>query len=207
MGVLLLLTVGLILRGLRDSAAPPSPMNAARPVVASPTASPLDARTPDAAAMAGAGNSPREALPPTPAPVDASTASALPQATIATRRTTPVAPPPTRRVSLEAAAMEVSEGAFAAVITVRRSGNTRGIVSFAWRVEGSNAVRGQDFGGAAQGTARFTSGQNLRTIYVPLIDDAEREGPEAFTVSVRPTSNAAAAGEVTRTIVTINDDD
>jgi hypothetical protein len=101
----------------------------------------------------------------------------------------------------------VSEGAFAAVITLRRLGDRRGIVPVRWRIEGGSALPGRDFSGPLQGTVRLATGQTVRTVYIPLIDDEEREGPESFAVSVSPVSRAAAAGAVMRTIVTIGDDD
>jgi hypothetical protein len=114
---------------------------------------------------------------------------------------------PARRVSLDAAEVQVSEGAFAAVITLRRQGDPRGVVPVRWRIDGGTAQPGRDFAAPTQGTARFASGQTVRTLYVPLIDDHEREGPESFGVRVTPASRAAAPGAVTHAVVTINDDD
>jgi len=114
---------------------------------------------------------------------------------------------PARTVSFEAASMGVGEGAFAAVITLRRLGDRRGIVPVRWKIEGGTAEAGRDFAGPLQGRARFASGQTVRALYVPLVDDGEREGAESFTVSVSPATAMAAPGEVTRVVVTIDDDD
>jgi len=212
-GALLLLTVSLVLRGWRDSDTPPSPESSAR----------RDAVIPGAALRPGAATLPGGALTdapgtgglamtgsradPAPGVIDAPDPAAPGQSTIAAPRTAPAARRSTRQVSLDAASLEVSEGAYAAVITMHRTGDARGIVPVIWRVEGGSALHGRDFGGPLQGTARFTSGQRMRTVYIPLINDDEPEGPETFTVSVRPATRVVAAGKVTRSIVTIIDDD
>lgn len=114
---------------------------------------------------------------------------------------------PARQVTVDAASMSVGEGAFAAVIMLRRLGDRRGSVPVRWQIESGTAEHGRDFAGPLQGKARFASGQTVRTLYVPLVDDGEREGPESFTVSVRPTTATAVPGDVTRVVVTIDDDD
>lgn len=218
-GMLLLLTVGLVFRGLQRSDPPQSsgdstrgdavvagaalqPGAAAPPgALAVPLGAPTDAPVTGLSAAAGSGPA------PLPGAIDVPARTPSGQTTIDAPRSAAAVRRPTRYVSLDAVSLQVSEGAFAAVITIHRTGDLRGIVPVSWRLEGGTALPGHDFSGPLQGTARFTSGQRMRTVYIPLINDGEPEEPETFTVSLRPATRVAAPGRVIRTVVTINDDD
>ncbi len=73
-----------------------------------------------------------------------------------------------------------------------------------WGTAGGTATEGADYEGR-NGTLRFDALQTVRTVSVPLLDDALDEAPERFTVSLSNPSNAIVAdGAATGTIT---DDD
>ncbi len=73
-----------------------------------------------------------------------------------------------------------------------------------WGTAGGTATEGADYEGR-NGTLRFDALQTVRTVTVPLLDDALDEAPERFTVTLSNPSNAIVAdGAATGTIT---DDD
>lgn len=105
----------------------------------------------------------------------------------------------------DSASIVVSEGTYAAVIMLRRQGDLASPVRINWRVSDGSARAREDFDGPATGTTTFLPGQTTRAVYVPLINDAVREGEESF--SLRLSSNSAAIRPTGNVTITIVDDD
>ena len=103
-------------------------------------------------------------------------------------------------VQFSAATQLVSESAGRATVSVTRLGNTTGAASVNYstsdssgankcNVNSGNASSRCDYGQTI-GTLNFAPGETLKTIVVPLTDDAYAEGNENFTISL---SNASGA--------------
>ena len=117
-------------------------------------------------------------------------------------------PPPVRqpmRVSADNASIVVSEGAPAAVVLLRRAGDLAGATRVEWRLSNGSGHALTDFGGPVAGTVRFLSRQATRALYVPLINDSEREEDETFSLQL--SSRSAVIGPTGNVTVTIVDDD
>ena len=113
-------------------------------------------------------------------------------------------------VQFSAATQLVSESAGRATVSVTRLGNTTGAASVNYstsdssgankcNVNGGNASSRCDYE-QTLGTLNFAPGETLKTIVVPLTDDAYAEGNENFTISL---SNASGASLGSPNIATI----
>jgi serine/threonine protein kinase len=109
------------------------------------------------------------------------------------------------RVSADSASIVVSEGAPAAVVLLRRTGDLAGATRINWQLLNGSGHALTDFGGPITGTVRFLSRQATRALYVPLINDSEREDDETFSLQL--SSRAAVIGPTGNVTVTIVDDD
>jgi hypothetical protein len=103
-------------------------------------------------------------------------------------------------VQFSAVTQLVSESAGRTTVSVTRLGNTTGAASVSYstsdssgankcNVNSGNASSRCDYGQTI-GTLNFAPGETLKTIVVPLTDDAYAEGNENFTISL---SNASGA--------------
>jgi hypothetical protein len=125
-------------------------------------------------------------------------------------------PPP----SLSISGASVTEGDGRATLTVTRAGDASGVASVDYRTAdtdtftvGCSDATGNNGGAYARcdfaavvGRLDFAAGELQKTIDVPIIDDAHREGAETFQVVL---SNPAGAGlsATTTATVTIQDND
>ena len=146
------------------------------------------------------------AATPSAAPTQVST-----DAAIATSQTPPDVVPPPRpstanrvRVEADTASVQVSEGAPAAVVILRRTGNPRVPVTVTWQLQDGSASDGDDYTTPADRSARFASGQTARAIYVPLVNDDQSEPEESLSLTFRSARASVDASPVT---ITILDDD
>ena len=110
-------------------------------------------------------------------------------------------------VSLTASTIEATEAAGGeGVVTLTRVGNLNDAVTVSYVTQDGSARAGQDYA-AASGTLTFASGEETKTIRVPVLDDAIREGEERFLVQlVNPSANAVL-GAPSETQVVIVDDE
>jgi serine/threonine protein kinase len=141
---------------------------------------------------------PSPAQPPVAAP---STKSGGP---VVVSRARTAAPGPVR-IKADNTAIRISEGAAAAVVTLRRSGSAAGPVAFTWQLVDGSAHSGSDFAASARGRASFARGQTTRTIYVPLINDHAPELEEFFSLLLA--SPTVGIDGSNRIVITIVDDD
>ncbi len=79
------------------------------------------------------------------------------------------------------------------------------IASFA--VSDLTASEGEDYFAPGEHTITFGPGQRSARLLVPLVQDAEVEGDEAFVVELNGGQNSAAVGVFRSIVVTIRDDD
>jgi solute carrier family 8 (sodium/calcium exchanger) len=89
---------------------------------------------------------------------------------------------------------------------VHREAGADGDVSLKWRTVNKTAVDGKDFTGG-EGVLEFKHGETQRTINIPIIDDMEAEKDENFEVELLEAGNGGKLGRMTRTAVTITNDD
>lgn len=117
--------------------------------------------------------------------------------------TPPVPPAPT--FVLERSQISVSESAGEVVLRVRRSGDLSQAASVRYQTENQTATAGSDYVGKS-GTLSFGVNQAVAEIVIDLIDDADPESLESFTVSLSNPSGAAL-GSVSSAVVNLLDDE
>ena len=107
------------------------------------------------------------------------------------------------RIELAADTIEVPLTDPAARIVVRRTGSTRGEVSFSWWTEAGTAKPGQDFMLVAPREERIDDGKSSASLFVPVVADATRRRSKSFYVVINNPSAEASLGKRTLTMVTI----
>ncbi len=107
------------------------------------------------------------------------------------------------RIELAADTIEVPLADPAARIVVRRTGSTRGEVSFSWWTEAGTAKPGQDFMLVAPREERIEDGKSSASLFVPVVADATRRRSKSFYVVINNPSAEASLGKRTLTMVTI----
>ena len=75
-----------------------------------------------------------------------------------------------------------------------------------WRTIDKTAISGKDYTGG-EGEIEFKHGETQRDIKIHVIDDMDYEKDENFEVELYDINNGAKLGKVTRTAVTITNDD
>lgn len=100
----------------------------------------------------------------------------------------------------------VKESCGEAVISVVRHDGADGEVEVKWRTIDKTAISGKDFIGG-EGVVSFKHGETRRDIKIPIVDDMVAEKDENFEVELIEASNSARLGRLTRTAVTITNDD
>jgi hypothetical protein len=110
---------------------------------------------------------------------------------------------PRPRIELTADAIEVPLADPAARIVVRRTGGSRGNVSFSWWTEAGTAKPGQDFMPIAPREERIEDGRSSASLFVPVVADATRRRSKSFYVVINNPSAEASLGRRTLAMVTI----
>jgi eukaryotic-like serine/threonine-protein kinase len=110
---------------------------------------------------------------------------------------------PRPHIELAADTIEVPLADPAARIVVRRTGSTRGEVSFSWWTEAGTAKPGQDFMLVAPREERIEDGKSSASLFVPVVADATRRRSKSFYVVINNPSAEASLGKRTLTMVTI----
>ena len=87
-----------------------------------------------------------------------------------------------------------------------RQNGADGDVMIKWRTIDKTAIGGKDYTGG-EGEIEFKHGETQRDIKIPIIDDMETEKDENFEVELYDINNGAKLGRITRTAVTITNDD
>jgi len=100
----------------------------------------------------------------------------------------------------------VKESCGNAVLSIVRQNGADGDVALKWRTIDKTAIAGKDYTGG-EGVIEFKHGETQRDIKIPIIDDMEAEKDENFEVEIYDINNGAKFGKITRTAVTITNDD
>jgi bacillopeptidase F len=100
----------------------------------------------------------------------------------------------------------VNEAREKALITLLRTGGTSGNAVVSYQTIADTAIAEGDFI-AAEGTARFHTGEREKQITIDLIDDQQFEGSERFQVLITELDGEATIGRPAAITVTILDDD
>ena len=100
----------------------------------------------------------------------------------------------------------VKESCGNAVISVIRQNGADGDVTIKWRTVDKTAISGKDFVGG-EGEIDFKHGETQRDLKIQIIDDMECEKDENFEVELYEPNNGAQLGKITKTAVTITNDD
>ena len=196
------LVAGRRLVELADSGATP-PRVVEREDALSTTARPAPGPdvAPSVAEPAGAASPPDKPESPsihTPADKEAGAAEAT---------SPPVPPPAPETLEPESRVVVVSKGAPSAVIAVRRHGGALASSSVIWWTSDGTAVANEDYVDLGARIAKFAAGQEVQTIYIPIIHDSKAEGRETFYVNLRAGQNENSREPIQRVEVIIDDDD
>lgn len=111
---------------------------------------------------------------------------------------------------LSASKAEGNSGVTPFTFRISRTGNTDGVSTVLWKVEGlgSNAANQSDFvnGSFPSGSVSFTPGEISRTITVNVVSDTTKEANENFNVKLLAPSTGSTLLNTTATATIINDD-
>jgi len=100
----------------------------------------------------------------------------------------------------------VKESCGSAVLSIVRQNGADGDVTIKWRTVDKTAISGKDYTGG-EGEIEFKHGETQRDIKIHVIDDMDFEKDENFEVELYDINNGAKLGKVSRTAVTITNDD
>ncbi|MDP8986190.1 MAG: protein kinase [Pseudomonadota bacterium] len=112
-------------------------------------------------------------------------------------------PQPHAQIELAADSVEVPPAEPVAQVTVRRSRNLRGEVSFNWWTESGTAKPGRDFVPASSRVEHIANGKSSASLFIPIMTDPARNQPRSFYVVIDQAVEGAAVGPRTLTMVTI----
>ena len=162
-------------RAVAESPDVAAPVAAAEPPAVAElpdAAAPVTAAEPPAVAeLPDAAESPAAVEPPAAEPVAAAEAPVAAAAE----------PPAPETFEFTTGVVLVSEREAGARVTIRRRGGGLGQSSVVWWASDGTAVAPSDYADLGPTTERFAAGEETRRIYVPIVGDANREGPRAFT--------------------------
>lgn len=100
----------------------------------------------------------------------------------------------------------VKESIGNAQLSIIRQNGADGDVSVKWRTIDKTAINGKDYNGG-EGEIEFKHGETQRNLEIEIIDDMEYEKDENFEVEIYEVSSNAKLGKITKTAVTITNDD
>jgi hypothetical protein len=109
-------------------------------------------------------------------------------------------------VAFGAANYTVSETAGQAIVSVTRTVGNAGAISVDYAVVGGTAVNGIDYN-LASGSVTFGVNEMVRTITIPIVDNALAEGDKTILLTLSNPTAPASLGSPSQTVVTIVDDE
>jgi len=110
-------------------------------------------------------------------------------------------------ISFDAPTIRASSRQSLVAITVKRLSATDRRGAFVWRVERGTAYPGVDYERMEPQVVRFTEGQTVRTLFIPLITSHAAllaRGPRNFTVALQQVAGGPALGRFARVKVAID---
>lgn len=93
-----------------------------------------------------------------------------------------------------------------AELVIKRLNGAVGTASVSFATANGTALAGSDYN-ATNGTLTFNDGETLKTVIVPIVNDATLEGPQAFTASLSNPTGGATLANAKVAAITITDDD
>jgi hypothetical protein len=116
-------------------------------------------------------------------------------------------PPPAGSLQFSGPSYTVNENGVNATITVTRTGGSFGAVSVDYATMDGTATASTDYT-ATSGTLTFADGDTTsQSFTIGIIDDADYEGDEAFSVNLSNITGGASLGAQTSAQITISDND
>jgi hypothetical protein len=109
-------------------------------------------------------------------------------------------------LSFSSLSFAAEETGVQAGLTVRRTGNTSGTVSVQYSTANLTATAGADYAATA-GVLTFGPGEISKTFTVPIFDDPNSEGDEAFMATLSSPTGGAVVGGPSSAQVAIVDDE
>ncbi|HEY6643020.1 protein kinase domain-containing protein [Povalibacter sp.] len=107
-------------------------------------------------------------------------------------------------ISFQSALIHVGAGQHMAVINLRRNKSTNGSAPVRWRIAPGTAQPGVDYELPKVQIARFNDGQDVRSVFIPIMPPADGGRPERrFTIELARTPGGPAFGEITAAEVII----
>lgn len=114
---------------------------------------------------------------------------------------------PPGALQLSRSTFSVGEAGGVAEIGVTRTGGSSGVVTVSLATHSSTAMAGQDYS-EVLATVTFADGDTeQKTVGIPILDDADPEGDETFTLVLLGPTGRAALGAITTSTVTISGND
>jgi serine/threonine protein kinase len=110
-------------------------------------------------------------------------------------------------ISFETPTLHASAAQSLVAVSVKRLQGTRSRGAFVWRVERGTAHPGVDYERIEPQLVRFTEGQTVRTLFIPLINPSSilpSGDPRTFTVVLEPIAGGPALGRIARITVAID---
>jgi hypothetical protein len=108
------------------------------------------------------------------------------------------------RIELVADNIDVAPAESMARVPVRRSRMLRGDASFSWWTESGTAKPGRDFVAVKTQVEHIENGKNTANLVIPIVVDPARRESRSFYVVIDQSSDTAAVGPRTLTMVTIS---
>jgi uncharacterized delta-60 repeat protein len=109
-------------------------------------------------------------------------------------------------LAMAEATVSVNETAGTITLSVTRTAGSDGVVGVSYATSAGSATEGSDFT-ATSGTLSWADGESAtKTIVVPILDDADYELEETFSVTLSAVTGGAGLGADTTTVTIINDD-
>jgi serine/threonine protein kinase len=110
-------------------------------------------------------------------------------------------------ISFETPTLHASAAQSLVAVSVKRLQGTRSRGAFVWRVERGTAHPGVDYARIEPQLVRFTEGQAVRTLFIPLINPSSilpSGDPRTFTVVLEPIAGGPVLGRIARITVAID---
>jgi len=109
-------------------------------------------------------------------------------------------------IQFGAPSFSVTEGAANATITLTREGGIGGAVAVTFATDGGTATPGSDFTGVT-GQVFFAPNETIKTVTIPIADDALLEGNETVLLTLSNPTNGAVLGSPAQAVLTIGDNE
>jgi len=109
-------------------------------------------------------------------------------------------------IQFGAPSFSVTEGAANATITLTREGGIGGAVAVTFATGGGNATPGSDYTGVT-GQVFFAPNETIKTVTIPIADDALLEGNETVLLTLSNPTNGAVLGSPAQAVLTIGDNE